>query len=391
MISGLFCMGRIMNSTMDRVVSLDLLRGIAILGILFMNIVAFSMPFEAYANVNFDGNATENEKLAFIFQFLLAKERFISLFCVLFGAGIVLFIERARCKNYEPYPLMQQRLGLLILFGFIHISVLFFGDILFSYGLTAILIYKWSAKASAVLMRRGIIFLSIGVLLMLGLAGIMGMFPEGALEQDTSTGLQLNAVGSVEDFFNYNLMIGMNLVFMFPVLFWILAGGMLIGMALMKSGFFNKGMHAGAELIFLMVGSVLSGGQLYMIFETDFNDAFWIMAPFNWVGGLMIILAVASRLIKIVFAKPTWLTVFQNVGKMAFTLYIFQSLTMTLLFRVVLADRFGEWHLDQLMAIAGVVTVIQIALANWWQKTRGQGPLEKLWRDMIYKKAKPIS
>jgi len=380
-----------MNTSMDRVVSLDLLRGIAILGILFMNIVAFAMPFEAYPNVNYDGLATDTEKTAFIFQFLLAKERFISLFCVLFGAGIVMFLERARTKNYEPYPLMSHRLSLLMLFGFIHISTLFFGDVLLSYGLTGIIIYKWSEKAPHLLMRRGIIFIAVGASLLMAIAWGMSFLPEGAMEQDPNSPFFMNPVGSIENFFNYNIMMGMNLIFMFPIIFWTLAGGMLIGMALMKNGFFIKGTSLINELMLFTVGGVLSVSQLYMIFETDFKNMLWTSGSLNWIGGLMMILAVSSRLIKIVTAKPQWFMLFQNCGKMAFTLYIFQSLTMALLFRVILADSHGDWLLHHLMAVAGIMTIVQIILANLWQHYKGQGPLEKLWRDMVYKKAKPIS
>ncbi|WP_435275373.1 DUF418 domain-containing protein [Psychrobium sp. nBUS_13] len=380
-----------MNTSMDRVVSLDLLRGIAILGILFMNIVAFAMPFEAYPNVNYDGLATDTEKTAFIFQFLLAKERFISLFCVLFGAGIVMFLERARAKKFEPYPLMSHRLSLLMLFGFIHLSTLFFGDILLSYGLTGIIIYKWSEKEPHFLMRRGIIFIAVGALLLMAIAWGMSFLPADAMEQDPNSPFFMNPVGSFENFFNYNIMMGLNLVFMFPVVFWTLAGGMLIGMALMKNGFFIKGTNLKNELMLFTVGGSLSVFQLIMIFETDFQNMLWTSGSLNWVGGLMMIIAVSSRLIKIVTAKPQWLMLFQNCGKMAFTLYIFQSLTMALLFRVILADSHGDWLLHHLMAVAGVMTIIQIILANLWQHYKGQGPLEKLWRDMVYKKAKPMS
>lgn len=380
-----------MNTSMDRVVSLDLLRGIAILGILFMNIVAFAMTFEAYTNVNFDGQATATEKTTFIFQSLLAKERFISLFCVLFGAGIVMFLERARAKQFEPYPLMSTRLGLLILFGFIHVTVLFFGDILLTYGLTGIIIYKWSEKAPNQLMRRGVIFIVVGMLLLMGIAWLMSLFPQDLMQQDPAIAEMMNPVGSFENFFNYNLMMGMNMVLFFPIIFWMTAGGMLIGMSLMKKGFFTHGTSLGNEIILFTVGTALSVFQLYMIFETDFKNALWTNGSLNWVGGLMMTLAVSSRLIKIVTAKPQWLMLFQNCGKMAFTLYIFQSLTMALLFRVILADNHGDWLLHHLMAVAGVMTIIQIILANLWQHYKGQGPLEKLWRDMVYKKAKPIS
>lgn len=389
-----------MESYQQRVASFDLLRGIAILGILFMNIVVFALPEPAYANVNWDGAATDVEKYTFAIQYLLAKERFISLFCILFGAGLVVFWERAQAKGFEPFKLMSSRLGWLSIFGALHLTFLFYGDILLNYALCGLLIFKSVALDEKTLMRRGVIFFSVGMFIMLLLTSMtllslgeetgksMMGFPH---DPESINELIAAATGSYGNMIKYNLTNGAALVLALPILFWIIGGMMLIGMSLAKRGFFLYGVSINAELKLLIAGSLLSFSQLLMMFKTSFSVDFWFIAPLNWAGGLMIILAVASRLIKVVMARPTWLMAFQYVGRMAFTLYIFQSLTMTLLFRVILVDDFGKWQLEQLMMIAAITTLIQIGLACWWQKTFGQGPLEKLWRYLIYRNAKPIA
>jgi len=387
------------HNSMERIASLDLLRGIAILGILFMNIVVFAMPEPAYPNVNWTGAATDTNKLAFAFQYLFAKERFISLFCVLFGAGLVVFWQRAQAKNYDPFELISSRLGWLVLFGALHLTFLFYGDILLSYAVCGLLIYKSVALDERKLMRRGIIFLSVGMFIMLLVSATT------FIEMDTDTGASMmgyphnqesvntlieSATGNYANMIKYNLTHGAALFLALPILFWIVGGMMLIGMSLAKRGFFLRGMSNLAELSFFTLGTVMSVSQLSMIFMTEFSVDFWFMAPINWIGGFLLILAVASRLIKIVTSRPTWLMMFQYAGKMALSLYIFQSITMTILFRGILVDDFGLWQLEHLMAIAAIMTVIQIGLAYWWQTTQGQGPLEKLWRSLIYKNAKPI-
>lgn len=387
------------KNQMERIASLDLLRGIAILGILFMNIVVFALPEPAYANVNWDGLATDTEKYMFVAQYFLAKERFISLFCVLFGAGLVVFWQRAQAKNFEPFKLIRSRLGWLVVFGALHMAFLFYGDILLNYALCGLLIFKSVALDERALMRRGIIFLSVGMFIMLLLTSITLFFgDEGAAtslmgyphNQESIKSLIEAATGSYANMITYNLTHGIALILAFPILFWIVAGMMLIGMSLVKRGFFLHGVSTKSELALFTIGMGLSIVQLTMIFATNFVADFWLIAPLNWTGGLLVSLAVASRLTKIVTKRPTWLMNFQYVGKMALTLYIFQSLTMTLLFRGFLADNFGLWQLDQLMMIAVVMTLLQIGLATWWQKTRGQGPLEKLWRTLIYKNVKPL-
>ena len=390
-----------MNITQgNRIASLDLLRGIAILGILFMNIVAFAMPEPAYPNVNWHGAATEADKFFFALQYLFAKERFIALFCVLFGAGLVIFWQRAQDKIFEPIPLLRKRVIWLFIFGVLHMTFLFYGDVLMTYAICGFLIIKYIPNDASKLMRRGILFTIIGMLIMLGLSALTLFELEPNMEtsmlgypysQESMNEVINSAVGSYLNMIKYNATTGAAILFLWPVIFWMIAGPMLIGMSLIKQGFFQKGTSVKIERRMFFVGLLLSIGQLYMIFNSDFSIDFWLLASFNTIGGLLIILAVASRLIKGIEKNPSWLMSFQYVGRMAFSLYIFQSITMTLLFRVLLSDNFGLWHLGELMTIAIIVSVIQIQLAIWWQKNKGQGPLEKLWRTLIYKNVAPIN
>lgn len=383
-----------------RIASLDLLRGLAILGILFMNIVGFAMPEVAYLNVNWHGVATQTDKLFFALQYFFAKERFIALFCVLFGAGMVVFWRRAQAKHFEPIHLLRKRIGWLLVFGVLHLTFLFYGDILILYATCAFLIIKSISNDDEKLMRRGIIYTAIGMAIMMCLAALM------LLELDVDSGKSIlgypytaeeantlidSAVGSYSNMIYYNLSTGWGVLVAWPIYFFTIAGPMLIGMSLIKRGFFTKGFNLKTELLLFFVGSVMSASQLYMIISTDFTVDFYLTAPFNTIGGLLIILSVSSRIIKIMNKKTNWLMPLQYVGRMAFSCYIFQSITMTLLFRVVLAEHFGQWHLGELMAIAIVASIVQIILASWWQVKIGQGPLEKLWRKLIYRNVKPIA
>ena len=384
----------------ERISSLDLLRGIAILGILFMNIVGFAMPEVAYMNVNWHGVATETDKLSFALQYFFAKERFIALFCVLFGAGMVVFWQRAQAKYFEPIALLRKRMAWLLLFGILHLTFLFYGDILILYATCAFLIIKSVPNDDEKLMRRGIIYTAIGMVIFMCLAALM------LLELDVNSGKSMlgypytveeandlinSAVGSYGNMISYNLKTGWGVLVAWAIYFFTISGPMLIGMSLIKKGFFKKGFSLRTELMLILVGSVMSASQLYMIMNTDFTVDFWLIAPFNTIGGLLVILFVSSRIVKAVSKKSHWLMPLQHVGRMAFSLYIFQSITMTLLFRVILADHFGQWHLGELMAIAAVTSIVQIILASWWQGKIGQGPLEKLWRKLIYRNVHPIT
>src|SRR5215211_1968500 len=108
----------------DRLASLDVLRGVAILGILLMNIQSFSMPSDAYLNPTAYGDLTEANRFVWIGTHLVADQKFISIFSMLFGAGIVLMAERAGSR---ATVLHYRRMGILIVFGLLHAHLLWSG------------------------------------------------------------------------------------------------------------------------------------------------------------------------------------------------------------------------------------------------------------------------
>jgi uncharacterized membrane protein YeiB len=119
----------------ERIVSIDVLRGFALLGILPMNIQYFSMISAAYFNPTAYGDLHGTNYLVWLLSHLLADEKFMTIFSMLFGAGILLTTGRIEAKNGPSAPLHYRRMGWLILFGLAHSYLLWSGDILFSYGI----------------------------------------------------------------------------------------------------------------------------------------------------------------------------------------------------------------------------------------------------------------
>ena len=127
----------------DRWESLDLIRGCALLGILVMNIQSFGLPSAAYMNPTAFGDLTGWNLYAWIGSHVFFDSKFMAIFSMLFGAGIVLFTERAEQRGRSPLAMHVRRNLWLILFGLLHAHLLWFGDILFSYGICALLIYPF--------------------------------------------------------------------------------------------------------------------------------------------------------------------------------------------------------------------------------------------------------
>jgi uncharacterized protein len=133
----------------ERIVSIDALRGFALLGILYMNIQAFSMVSAAYMNPTAYGDLHGANYAVWLLGRLLADLKFMSIFSMLFGAGIFLLTSQVEASGRRPTPLHYRRMGWLLLFGLLHGSLLWYGDILYDYALCGMLVFLFCIEAAA--------------------------------------------------------------------------------------------------------------------------------------------------------------------------------------------------------------------------------------------------
>lgn len=151
--------------TMERNVTLDFVRGVAILGILLLNISAFGLPKAAYLNPAWYGAIVPEDAWSWAILDIVAQAKFLTLFALLFGAGLQMLLPRGK-------QWIQSRLTLLVLLGFIHALFFWDGDILLAYGLVGLICWRLIRDAPSVksLFNTGILLylVGIGVLLLLG-------------------------------------------------------------------------------------------------------------------------------------------------------------------------------------------------------------------------------
>ena len=145
----------------NRIQSLDLLRGIAILGILIMNIQSFAMPSAAYSNPMAYGDLTGLNLWAWILSHLFADQKFMSIFSVLFGAGIILITEKKELLTGSSVKLHYTRNLILLLIGLIHAHLIWYGDILVAYALCSFLVYPLRKLSPRKLLITGIMIVSV--------------------------------------------------------------------------------------------------------------------------------------------------------------------------------------------------------------------------------------
>jgi uncharacterized protein len=164
----------------DRHVTLDALRGFAVMGILAMNIVAFAMPDMAYMSPAIHGGDTGADLASWFTSFILIDGKMRGLFSLLFGASMLLIVDRAAAKGENAARVHYSRMAWLAVFGLAHFYLIWFGDILFVYaviGCIAFLFRNWEAKR---LIKWAIGLYAAGTLLWTGLMGGMIILQKSA-------------------------------------------------------------------------------------------------------------------------------------------------------------------------------------------------------------------
>ena len=131
----------------NRIHTLDLLRGFAVLGILIMNITSFSQISIAYMNPKIGGGLEGYNIYFHAFNYIFADTRFMSIFSILFGAGVVLFTQRIEAKGKRVNALHYKRMFWLLIFGLIHAYFIWAGDILVTYAICGILVFFFRKKS----------------------------------------------------------------------------------------------------------------------------------------------------------------------------------------------------------------------------------------------------
>ena len=219
---------------MERNVTLDFVRGVAILGILLLNISAFGLPKAAYLNPAWSGSATLGDTWTWALLDLLAQVKFLTLFALLFGAGLQLLLPRG--KRW-----IQSRLTLLALLGFIHGLFFWDGDILRAYALVGLVSWRMVREAQHVksLFNTGVVLYLTGIAVLVLLGMISGPAANRSWVPDAAN-LQYEQYwklhGGMEAVSNRADMLSDNLLALGAQYGWQLAGMMLIGAALMRSG-----------------------------------------------------------------------------------------------------------------------------------------------------------
>ena len=398
----------------NRIASLDFIRGIAVMGILGANIVVFGQPMMAMVSPEgFLTDARDADGWWWLAQFVLIDGKMRTLFTVLFGAGLYLFMERARARG-QGIGLQAQRLGWLALFGLIHFYFIWFGDILFHYavcGLCCIFLVKESVKTQFAIGLTGYVFGSlVGIAMYGAFYGFAQMDvsnnPE-LLEAQAkmSAGFEADAaaVAAIKAG-DYAGFVGHNFAEMWyypfanvPSFFVETSSLILLGMALYRMGFFNGGIERKKMLrwgwISLIAGALVSlaVGLFTISLGLDLWSVSWALFGLSMPPRLAMALGLAALLVVYSPGWSGWLSDrIRAAGRAAITNYLGTSILMLFVFHGWALGLFGELSRPGLNLVVLGTWVIMLAWSKPWLDRFRYGPLEWLWRCLTYRKRFPL-
>ena len=396
----------------DRIVTLDTVRGFAVMGILAMNIVAFGMPFAAYMNPAAYGGDTGANLASWLFNTTLIDGKMRGLFSMLFGASTLLVTQKAEAAGRGGAGAHYRRMIFLLIFGLVHFYFIWFGDILALYAMCGLIIYAFRNRSPKALSRWAIGFLTVSLLIF----GSMTLSAAMAGKTDAPARQQLemqaakrqielevgaNSPKIEEDLKVYRgsysdqvrLRLFEQTLFPFQTFFafvWETLGLMLIGMALFKTGYMTGALDSsryrkwaawcfgigipGAFMIGLM--QVQSGFDATTVFG---SAVAWSM-PFD------VLIAIGWAALVILWIKSTGANpLLQRVaaaGRMAFTNYLMTSIVMTAIFYGFGLGLFGYLNRISLWLPTLAMWGLMLAWSKPWLDSHHYGPFEWLWRSL---------
>ncbi|MGB3008590.1 MAG: DUF418 domain-containing protein [Chitinophagaceae bacterium] len=421
----------------ERIIILDALRGIALLGILLMNIPYMGLPDPSFDHLLLRNEmGTINEKVWWLVNWIPEGTQ-RAIFSMLFGAGIILFITRLEKRTEGMWPaeyFLRRQLWLLV-FGLFNAFILLWpGDILFQYaiiGIVAFVFRRLSVKK---------LLIAAGVCLLLMTArenkdlfqqqskihkgelvtkidttkvkltdiqkeqlGAMTSMKEKAdtagLKKEMKRNIE-KATGSYGELYNYISNISAMLEFNYTYYgIWDILLFMLLGMSFFKSGVLtgraSSKVYWALFIIGMGAGLVLTWYRLDFMLQHKFNqfqiakyksfEYYEIARTLRSLGFFaMIMLLYKSGLFKWLFA------LMRPVGQMAFTNYLMQSFMCGLYFFGVGFGMLGKLQRYEIYFVVAAVWIIEIIWSHIWLRYYRFGPLEWCWRSLTYWKKQPM-
>lgn len=395
--------------TGGRIDSLDVLRGVAVLGMLVMNVQAYQIG-NAYWNPVSHGDLTGANYAIWLSTFLLANSKFMSIFAMMFGAGVVLMTGRIEARGDHTGDLHLRRMSWLLVIGLLHAYLGRRGDVLCFYAVGGVVAYMFRR-----LNPRPLIVLGL-VVLLVSMAGFVGLGYNAQADQEDAWPEYVDAWTPCDEYVVEQREAGQRgwvdqLVYRAPLVYsdhtedgplvtlWCF-GLMLVGMALMKLDWFSARRPTRDYVAVMIAAGVIGGaGSLWYVqqgFASGWDAAvssWWTLGfQLNDLSCAIFSLAWVS-LVMLACKSPAWRRLTRPiaaVGRTALTNYLAMTVVLTAIFH-----GHGLGLLDKVDRTGMVPIVLamwcgHLVISSLWLRVFRFGPVEWVWRCLTYAKWQPL-
>jgi uncharacterized protein len=394
-----------------RILTLDVLRGIAVMGIFSVNVIGFAMPDAAYLNPAAYGGASGANLAVWALNFILIDNKMRCLFSLLFGASLLLVAERAEAAGRSPAAAHYSRMLWLLVFGLLHFYLVWDGDILSLYAPIGMVAYAFRRLPPERLVAAALVFLLMDAAIMVELWRGFAAGESAAHAPDATQAAILQWRSDAEDLIppapadlardlaayrgGWSGIVAHRWAdnALGPITNLILAGPqtlglMLLGMAGLKSGFltgaWNVPRYRRILLIGLAIGIPAQAAIAWWTWRSGFPGAlvfasyFLFAMPFYYLQAA----AYAAAIILLARRGGPFVARLAAVGRAAFSNYLGTSLVASGLFFGFGLGLYGS--LDRLEAwlVAPLIWALMLLWSKPWLERFRYGPFEWLWRSL---------
>jgi len=385
----------------ERIQFIDVLRGMALFGILAANMRAFFAPLDTYDNIHVLFHSRADVAAQFLIDFLF-QGKFISIFSFLFGMGFAIQLSRAEARGVKFLSFYPRRLLALAIFGIIHGILIWAGDILLTYAITgAILLLFRNKQQKTLLWWAGGLF-SIPIVVGSTFLSLYYtrfrphfMNPKPADMTKIYAIIQIYAHGTVHQILKQNWVEWKG--FLIAQLFSIYAVGLfLLGMWVWRSGIVQR-LPEYRPVLKRVCAWCIPIGLIFNFFgayenavvpDGKFTFALAVSSMVHFLGAHVLAAGYISGL-ALIFLNVNlrrFIAPFAAVGRIALTDYLMQSVLCTLFFYHYTTGLYGRVGPAMALIPTVVLYSAQVVFSNWWLRHYRFGPMEWLWRGLTYGK-----
>ncbi|MEQ8906946.1 DUF418 domain-containing protein [Ekhidna sp.] len=403
----------------ERKGSLDFLRGIAILGILFINIENFAYP-DPWSPYKF-GFSSEIDHSVRFWVYFLTQGKFYTMFALLFGTGFYIFLERMESKKLgiKGMDIYSRRLLWLFVIGVIHAYFIWDGDVLYHYAICGFLLFPFRSFKNVTLVLVVLFFASL--LLSNAINQVNDRKASYAqYEQSLMVTDDLRTAQDVKNISRWSSKLrqkeadttvyppkkstylsGLKETYDHASVhkgMWYYQGlllrsliVMIIGIVLYRSGIFDNFrvwkyywlISLSLLILSLYINYVRYYHWTFEYFDpvlTLWKELFFVFPKeLLGVSYILVLNGVYQK-----FLKGMKFKIISSIGKMALSNYLFQSIVLGFIFYGYGLGKFNEYTRTELLPIVGLIWIVQLLLTWLWLRRHKQGPVEWLWRKLTY-------